>query len=102
MDPVTEFLVTRFGRCACGWNWSEGEGDRDGGVVDVWCCAAHCVSTADATARLVVSALLDWRDWIEDLAERFSALAPPPPSQSPSPSPSVAFSSSSSSSSPSS
>ncbi|MFF3354161.1 hypothetical protein ACFYWN_16220 [Streptomyces sp. NPDC002917] len=77
LDPVTEFLVARFGRWACGWNWSVGEGDSDGGVVDVWCCARHSVSTADVTAPLAVAALLEWRDWIEDLAERFSALAPP-------------------------
>ena len=77
LDPVTEFLVDRFGRWACGWNWSVGEGDTDGGVVDGWCCAAHTVTTAAATAPLAVAALLEWRDWIEDLAERFSALAPP-------------------------
>lgn len=33
LDPVTEFLVDRYGRWACGWNWSVGEGDIDGGVV---------------------------------------------------------------------
>ncbi|MGW1768841.1 hypothetical protein ACWCQL_32965 [Streptomyces sp. NPDC002073] len=77
LDPVTEFLVDRYGRWACGWNWSVGGGDTDGGVVDVWCCARHSVSTADMTAPLAVAALLEWRDWIEDLAERFSALAPP-------------------------
>jgi hypothetical protein len=78
LDPVTEFLVDRYGRWACGWNWSIGEGDTDGGIVGVWCCTAHSVSTADATAPLVVEALLEWREWLEDLAERFAALAPPP------------------------
>ncbi|MER8045255.1 hypothetical protein [Streptomyces sp. NPDC094032] len=77
LDPVTEFLVNRYGRWASGWDWSVGEGDNDGGVVDVWCCANHSMTTADATAPLAVTALLEWRDWIEDLAERFSALAPP-------------------------
>lgn len=77
LDPVTELLVDRYGRWACGWNWSVGEGDIDGGVVDVWCCAAHTLTTAAATAPLAVAALLEWRDWIEDLAESFSALAPP-------------------------
>ncbi|MFF4539969.1 hypothetical protein [Streptomyces aureus] len=77
LDPVTGFLVDRYGRWACGWNWSPGEGDIDGGVVGAWCCAAHSVTTADATAPLVVEALLEWRDWLEDLAERFTALAPP-------------------------
>ncbi|MFI5984009.1 hypothetical protein ACIBEA_24375 [Streptomyces sp. NPDC051555] len=77
MDPVTELMASRYGRWACGWNWSVGEGDVDGGVVDAWCCAGHTVTTPDATAPLAVAALLEWRDWIEDLAERFSALAPP-------------------------
>ncbi|WP_431993669.1 hypothetical protein [Streptomyces albogriseolus] len=77
LDPVTEFLVNRYGRWACGWNWSVGEGDTDGGIVDVWCCVRHSVTTADTTASVAVAALLQWRHWIEDLAERFSALAPP-------------------------
>ncbi|MFJ3206085.1 hypothetical protein [Streptomyces sp. NPDC086989] len=77
MDPVTSFLVGRYGRWACGWNWSVGEGDIDGGVVQAWCCASHSVTTEEATAPLVVAALLEWRGWLEDLAERFSALAPP-------------------------
>lgn len=75
--PVTEFLVNRYGRWACGWNWSVGEGDTDGGVVGAWCCAVDSVTTPDATAPLVVAAMLEWRGWLEDLAERFPALAPP-------------------------
>ncbi|WP_051833606.1 hypothetical protein [Streptomyces katrae] len=74
---VTDFLVSRYGRWACGWNWSLGEGDFDGGVVEAWCCASHSVTTKEATAPLVVAALLEWRGWLEDLAERFSALTPP-------------------------
>ncbi|MGW3328039.1 hypothetical protein [Streptomyces virginiae] len=58
-----------------------GEGDVDGGVVDVWCCASHSATTGDATAPLIVAALLEWRDWIEDLAERFSVLSPPSQSE---------------------
>ncbi|MGW1991313.1 hypothetical protein [Embleya sp. NPDC001921] len=78
LDSVTEFLVDRYGRWACGWNWSVGDGnDTGGGVVRAWCCASHSVTTADATAPLVVAALLEWRDWLEDLAERFRALASP-------------------------
>lgn len=57
LDPVTEFLADRYGRGACGWNWSVGEGDVDGGVVEVWCCASDSVTTPDATAPLVVEAL---------------------------------------------
>jgi hypothetical protein len=75
LDSVTGFLVGRYGRWACGWNWSVGEGDLDGGVVEAWCCSSHSVTTPDATAPLVVAALQEWRDWLEDLAERFAALA---------------------------
>ncbi|MER5908569.1 hypothetical protein ABT150_52850 [Streptomyces mirabilis] len=51
LDPVTEFPVDRYGRWACGWNWSVGEGDTDEGVVGAWCCAADSVTTADARDR---------------------------------------------------
>ncbi|WP_329274320.1 hypothetical protein [Streptomyces sp. NBC_00691] len=74
---VTEFLVDRYGRWACGWNWSIGEGDTDGGIVEAWCCTSHSVTTAEETAPSVVAGLLEWRDWLEDLAERFATLAPP-------------------------
>ncbi|MFJ4870596.1 hypothetical protein [Streptomyces sp. NPDC088757] len=81
LEPVTKFLVDRYGRWSCGWNWSVGEGDTDGGVVGAWCCTSHSVTTANETAPLVVAGLLEWRDWLEDLAERFAALAPPSPSE---------------------
>ncbi|MEV3870808.1 hypothetical protein [Streptomyces sp. NPDC049906] len=77
LDPVTEFLTDRYGRWACGWNWSLGEGDVDGGVVEAWCCASDSVTTPEETAPLVVGALREWRGWLEDLAERFADLAPP-------------------------
>ncbi|MFK4152926.1 hypothetical protein ACI2LV_13225 [Streptomyces fungicidicus] len=77
LDAVTDFLAGRYGRWACGWNWSVGEGDIDGGVVEVWCCSSDSVTTPDATAPLVVEALQEWRGWLEDLTERFAALAPP-------------------------
>ncbi|MET7645847.1 hypothetical protein ABZS83_19865 [Streptomyces sp. NPDC005426] len=35
------------------------------------------MTTAEETAPLVVAGLLEWRAWLEDLAERFAALAPP-------------------------
>ncbi|MFJ2176949.1 hypothetical protein ACIOHE_29150 [Streptomyces sp. NPDC087851] len=77
LEPVTEFLAGRYGRWACGWNWSVGEGDVDGGVVEVWCCSSDSVTTPDATAPLVVEALQEWRGWLEDLTEWFAALSPP-------------------------
>ncbi|MEU5403176.1 hypothetical protein ABZ348_28235 [Streptomyces sp. NPDC005963] len=76
IDPVTDLLVDRFGSWAAGWNWTVGEGDRDGGVVGSWCCALHSVSTPADTAGLVLEALQEWRDWLEELAALFAALTP--------------------------
>jgi hypothetical protein len=83
LDAVTGYLVRRYGRWACGWNWSKGESDIDGGVVDAWCCTGHSVTTADATAPLVVAALGEWHGWLSELAEWFEALAPPAAASSP-------------------
>lgn len=77
LDAVTRLLMERCGRWACGWNWSVGEGDLDGGVVEAWCCASASVTTADATAPRVVAALQEWRSWLEELAGHFAALGRP-------------------------
>ncbi|MEU0404134.1 hypothetical protein ABZ318_28710 [Streptomyces sp. NPDC006197] len=73
---VTAFLAARYGRWACGWDWAVGEGGG-GGVVTNWCCTAHSVGGPAATAANVVASLLEWRDWLEELKERFEQLAPP-------------------------
>ncbi|NBE56689.1 hypothetical protein GUY60_35750 [Streptomyces sp. YC537] len=73
---VTRLLVARYGRWACGWHWSYGEGGG-GGVVTSWCCDADSVGEAVPTAAAVVASLLEWRDWLEELADRFKQLAPP-------------------------
>ena len=73
---VTALLAARYGRWACGWHWAVGEGGG-GGVVTSWCCTSHSVGESAATAAKVVASLLEWRDWLEELAERFAQLAPP-------------------------
>ena len=73
---VTVLLAARYGRWACGWHWAVGEGGG-GGVVTSWCCTSHSVGESAATAAKVVASLLEWRDWLEELAERFAQLAPP-------------------------
>ncbi|MGW6733225.1 hypothetical protein [Streptomyces sp. NPDC055013] len=73
---VTTLLAARYGRWACGWHWAVGEGGG-GGVVTSWCCTSHSVGEPAATAANVVASLLEWRDWLEELAERFEQLAPP-------------------------
>ncbi|MCU7820594.1 hypothetical protein KSNIM_02685 [Kitasatospora sp. DSM 101779] len=74
MREVTELLTARYGRWACGWDWSI----HNGGPVGAWCCDAHSVGEAEETAARVVDCVLEWRDWLEDTAERFERLAPPP------------------------
>ncbi|MFE4800288.1 hypothetical protein ACFRFL_36000 [Streptomyces sp. NPDC056708] len=73
---VTALLAARYGRWACGWHWAVGEGGG-GGVVTSWCCVSHSVGEPATTAAKVVASLLEWRDWLEELAERFARLAPP-------------------------
>ncbi|MGW7405927.1 hypothetical protein ACWGI9_19690 [Streptomyces sp. NPDC054833] len=73
---VTALLAARYGRWACGWHWAVGEGGG-GGVVTSWCCTSHSVGGPAATAANVVASLLEWRDWLEELEERFEQLAPP-------------------------
>jgi hypothetical protein len=74
IDEVTVLLVSRYGRWACGWDYSV----HNGGPVDAWCCDADSVGEAQETAEHVVTCLLEWRDWLEDVAERFEQLAPHP------------------------
>ena len=74
LREVRALLVSRYGHWACGWDWSI----HNGGPVAAWCCDAHSVGGAEETAARVVASLLEWRDWLEDLAERFEQLAPHP------------------------
>jgi hypothetical protein len=76
VHDVTALLVERYGRWACGWHWAVGEGGG-GGVVQSWCCSSHSLRDGpEAAAAIVVASLLEWRDWLEELAERFADLAP--------------------------
>ncbi|MER7674368.1 hypothetical protein ABTY61_38725 [Kitasatospora sp. NPDC096128] len=74
IDEVTVLLVSRYGRWACGWDHST----HYGGPVEAWCCDARSVGEAEETTERVVTCLLEWRDWLEDMAERFEQLAPLP------------------------
>ncbi len=74
MDEVTVLLVSRYGRWVCGWDFSV----HFGGPVEAWCCDSHSVGEPTETAECVVTCLLEWRDWLEDIAERFEQLAPLP------------------------
>ncbi|MER5866240.1 hypothetical protein [Kitasatospora sp. NPDC002040] len=74
IDEVTVLLVSRYGRWACGWDHST----HYGGPVETWCCDRHSVKEPEETADRVVTCLLEWRDWLEDIAERFEQLVPLP------------------------
>ncbi|MFJ8747342.1 hypothetical protein ACIRL2_49425, partial [Embleya sp. NPDC127516] len=71
---VTALLVSRYGRWAGGWDWTI----YHGGPVAAWYYHAHSVGETEEVAARVVASLLEWRDWLEDMAERFEDLAPPP------------------------
>lgn len=70
-DAMARAVVERFGKWACGWRWATDEGDFGGGPVSSWCCARHSISTREETLERVSDALVEWRGWLEDLAERF-------------------------------
>lgn len=76
LESVSIGLTERYGLWAVGWRWSVGEGDLDAGPVANWCCFSHSVTTPEQTAAAVCAALIEWRDWLEDLAERFDRFLP--------------------------
>ncbi|MFJ8882419.1 hypothetical protein ACIRJR_03280 [Streptomyces sp. NPDC102402] len=78
VNQVTELFVGRYGAWAADWNWSIGEGDKDGGVVGAWCCSSHSVGSPEETAAKAVASLVEWRAWLEGLAAVFAELAPDP------------------------
>lgn len=72
-DAMTCALVARYGRWALGWRWARGEGDVDGGPVSSWCCPHHTMTDPEHTLAAVAAALVEWRDWLEQLADAFDA-----------------------------
>ncbi|MEV4279957.1 hypothetical protein [Actinoplanes xinjiangensis] len=78
LETVTAGLIERYGLWVVGWSWSVGEGDLDGGPVGSWCCFAHSVGTPETTATAIAAALVEWHDWLVDVAERFSRFLPMP------------------------
>lgn len=69
-------FAERYGRWTAGWRWSVGEGDLDGGPVGHWCCFRHSVTTPEQTAATISAALIEWRGWLEDIADRFDRFLP--------------------------
>jgi hypothetical protein len=70
-EEMTRALVGRYGRWTLGWRWAHDEGDIGGGPVGAWCCPRDSITTPEETLARVAAALVEWRGWLEDLAERF-------------------------------
>jgi hypothetical protein len=70
-DQMTQLLVEQYGAWAAGWRWAHGESDVGGGPVSEWCCPRDSISTQDETLGRVAAALVEWRGWVEALAELF-------------------------------
>jgi hypothetical protein len=76
LETVGTGLVDRYGQWTLGWRWSLGEADLDGGPIGSWCCFTHSVSTPEATAATISAALVEWHEWLGELAERFDRFLP--------------------------
>ena len=76
-DRVTGSLVAQYGRWACGWRWARDEGEIGGGPITSWCCPSHSIASPDVTAARVGDALVEWREWLEELGTRFAGCALP-------------------------
>ncbi|CAL9336923.1 hypothetical protein SUDANB178_00184 [Streptomyces sp. enrichment culture] len=81
MPPVTyesirswdAIIRERYGTWAWGWIWCY----HSGGPIGHWASGPSSVTTPDETTERAVSALLEWREWLERTARRFAELAPP-------------------------
>ncbi|WP_067831733.1 hypothetical protein [Actinomadura kijaniata] len=80
-SELTAALVERYGPWAAGWSWTTSE-PGGGGPVHGWCCAQHSIGAPEETLERIADCLVEWREWLEDLAERFARFpirATPPP-----------------------
>ncbi|MGW7552364.1 Fic family protein [Streptomyces rimosus] len=70
-DAMSHALVEHYGPWAIGWRWAHDEGDFDGGPVGSWCCPRDSIGTPEETLARVVTALCEWRGWLETLVGWF-------------------------------
>ncbi|MEU4668376.1 hypothetical protein AB0F91_10470 [Amycolatopsis sp. NPDC023774] len=76
-EGVLAALDERLGPWTRGWAWARDEGDFGGGPVTAWCCGAHSVTTPTETSARALTALREWRGWLERLADLFPTHALP-------------------------
>jgi hypothetical protein len=67
-------MVERWGRWVVGWRWALDEGDFGGGPIHAWCCPRDSITSAEETLARVGAALIEWRGWLEELAERIASV----------------------------
>ncbi|GAA4465918.1 Fic family protein [Phytohabitans houttuyneae] len=71
-------LVEHYGSWACGWTEQMAGHTADGALVVRWSGARDSITTPEQTLVAVAGALLDWRTFLEDLAELFTRHLPLP------------------------
>jgi hypothetical protein len=76
LENVTVGLADRYGRWVVGWRWGVGESDFGGGPIGSWYRFPHSVTTPEAIAAAISASLVEWNDWLDDLAERFGRFLP--------------------------
>ncbi|MFI5833644.1 hypothetical protein ACIA5A_08190 [Micromonospora sp. NPDC051300] len=64
---MTDALVDHYGSWAYGWHW---------GPRSLWYYFSPIVTSPPETLARVAAALMDWRRWLEEVAERFDRLLP--------------------------
>ncbi|MEV0005363.1 hypothetical protein AB0H28_24175 [Micromonospora sp. NPDC050980] len=64
---MTEVLMAHYGTWAYGWHW---------GPRSLWYYFSQIVTSGPETLARVAAALVDWRQWLEEVAERFDRLLP--------------------------
>lgn len=70
-DAMTHALIEHYGYWVVGWRWAHDEGEIGGGPVGAWCCPRDSISTPHETLARVTTALCEWREWLEHLADWF-------------------------------
>jgi hypothetical protein len=75
---MTVALVGHYGSWAGGWVFQMAGRTADGALVLRWSGARESITTPEETLGAVAGALLDWRLFLEDLAELFARHLPLP------------------------
>ncbi|GLW35308.1 Fic family protein [Actinoplanes regularis] len=75
---MTVALVEHYGSWACGWNAQMAGYTADGALILRWSGAQDSITTPEETLGSVAGALLDWRMFLEDLADLFTLHLPLP------------------------